>query len=867
MKARLFLGVQTREDRFSLFLLSLSYGVYFFFLTLSFFIGDGVSEAEEWHIFVISWLVAPVCSLAVVFAICYIRRTCCTEVTAFYPSLLGVNALFWFVYFAYQFLSSWILSLYDFPLKLVMWIVLLFPLLNLATVLVLRKHRNILANHPSIISWIFSLLPLVVLLICANFTDFRPTQRHLQFQPLMLSWPRLGEKHGVVGGENLAQMDSLKQGQSILQTRGQYLNLEVTSRVTGVLRVTLPWNVLEDVRARTWLVEEGAPIDAGQPLLEMSSDQLHVVVITKVSGTLSKITLFPGEYPKFNIPFCTISSVKHQVMDLVGWAILLGLLALFHGKWIDTSWRRLYVYALDITVVLAVALLVFDPAFPFDQHHYNFFLGPVNDFLRGKSMLVDINCQYGVGVIYFLAALFGLGLAPLTYQGLSCIINILLILQYGLLYLLLRHVLKSPPFSALILFLILTANFFSQRTNPNFPSVGPLRFGLVYLVLAAVLLRNAYPRLSRISWFLAYIVTALASIWSVETFFYVLSTHVAILLHEFILNTSSLRQFLYRSVRALVSSLLAIGLTHLLLALHIHSRSGEWPHWDRYLDYITLYSVGEFATLPVDPWSPWALITAIYFASLLLLVYRTIRSPAAFARGEASLITGMTVFGIAQFTYFLGRSHPNNLYHICIPAVFLAAYWLCQMTKDAHLVPAGFRRSSTYCFYVAASLLFLTEVPNIVRKREHTAAYALFYQGTQGPSLCSREPTDPQVEEALCLIQKHAPDRERIPLFIAPELTTETLMLSEKANIFPLSNPVQDYLLESASTQALRFDHGLQSGDILFLARDTGQLNALQLLIVKRLREEFIFILADATSQVYAIRLEARTSASVRSPF
>src|SRR3712207_1083134 len=45
-------------------------------------------------------------------------------------------------------------------------------------------------------------------------------------------------------------------------------------------------------------------------------------------------------------------------------------------------------------------------------HHYGFYLGPVNDVMHGRTLLVDVFSQYGVGVIYALAGFFevvGLG--------------------------------------------------------------------------------------------------------------------------------------------------------------------------------------------------------------------------------------------------------------------------------------------------------------------------------------------------------------------------------------------------------------------------------------------------------------------------
>ena len=54
---------------------------------------------------------------------------------------------------------------------------------------------------------------------------------------------------------------------------------------------------------------------------------------------------------------------------------------------------------------------------------HNFFLGPANDVRHGRYVLVDTYSQYGVTIIYFIAA--ALKLLPFGYGSLVLVIGVL----------------------------------------------------------------------------------------------------------------------------------------------------------------------------------------------------------------------------------------------------------------------------------------------------------------------------------------------------------------------------------------------------------------------------------------------------------
>jgi hypothetical protein len=509
--------------------------------------------------------------------------------------------------------------------------------------------------------------------------------------------------------------------------------------------------------------------------------------------------------------------------------------------------------AFDAAVVLAIALMVVNPNFSYEATHYNFYLGPVNDLLHGKSLLVDINCQYGVLVIYFLALVFKSGVLPLTYKGLAALIGLLQVVQYSLIYLLLRRLLGTQFFAALVLGLVLLISFFSQRELAALPSIGPLRFGLVFLLLCLPVLRSWRPSLARVCRLGAHALVGVAAVWSVEVFVYVLATHLGILVWEQ-LPAAGPADLLKRLARELRWTLAAAAGVHLFLALDILVRAGEWPHWNRYLDYLALYSVGEFGTLPIDPWTPWALIMAVYFVSVLLLLYLGYRPMPRPHLPELDAVAGLTAFGLAQFTYYLGRSHPNNLYHICIPSLVLAAYWLCALVRCREALPARFWRPATYAVYCLGMLQVVLGVPFLADQWERTAAQALV--SGRPIELWSNQPTDPQVEEAVGLIERYMGGRDRVPLFIAPNHTTEALLLSGKVQLFPMSNPEQDELLAAAAERALNYNHGMKPGDLVLISRDQNELRTLQRQVIKKLNQEFTFVQEDTTRSIVVVRLQ-----------
>ena len=513
------------------------------------------------------------------------------------------------------------------------------------------------------------------------------------------------------------------------------------------------------------------------------------------------------------LPFASPLPVPKHYLYLLG---LAGIASLLHGELARFPRETKARYAFDALVIVAMILLVLDPAMDVDVYHHNFYLGPVAAVRAGRSMLVDVNCQYGVGVIYFIAFVFDRGYAhvPPSVVGFAVIITALAIVQYTVIYATLRSITRSVPLSALVLALMILVPRFEQIGYPtSYPSTGALRFLAGYLLLGCFALRGRFPSQRFAIYGLEALVVGASSIWSFESFVYVFAAYLASLVYE---TAHSRRGELLSDLEArLTPTFLAVTMFHASLLFITRSRSGEWPHWSRYLDYIRLYSTQEFGALPVEPWTPWLPIVGVYMLTVIALAYRRITLGRADFKPEHGVVFSMSSLGIAQFTYFVGRSHLNNLFHIAVPAFFVAGYWFITAAKKTPHASDAFRRSLVFVCYGLATFLALSAVPDVMKKFDHTLLSYVMNDRDWPKPVPSFRATDAEQ-----LIRHYAPTSRRVAFFTSSDAEIETFLLTKRTSVWPRSNPIQDELIEEAKTRIFGARTGLKVGDVIFV--DTG---------------------------------------------
>ena len=564
------------------------------------------------------------------------------------------------------------------------------------------------------------------------------------------------------------------------------------------------------------------------------------------------------------LPFATQGPLSALYLSVL---CIAGLASVFHEE-LGRFPRRVGAgLAFDLLVVAAMALIVVDPIMDLDPFHSNFFLGPIAAVRSGRSLLVDVNCQYGVGLIYFLAAFFEvrIGLVSPSIDRLALVLSVLSVAQYAVIYVTLRVITRRGALSALVLALMIFMPRFESVNYPtSYPSTGVLRFGLGYVLVAMFALRGRLPRHRSLFFWLEALVVGIAAIWSFESFIYVLVAFLGSLVYEGAhLDRKGILQLLQDRA---APALLAATWSHLALGVFTRLRSGHWPIWSVYTAYLKLYSSGQFGALPVDTWTPWLLLGSVYVGAVVALGYRRIALRRSDLKSSHAVVFAMSALGIAQFTYFIGRSHVNNLLHIAPPAIFVAGYFFAAAAGRSAHISHAMRRSLLVVGYGASAFMAMHSLPDVLHKLDHT----WLMQVVQGHEWERRAPPA-RVKDALSLIAKYTPHARRFALFSHPDVVVEVSLLSRKTSFWPESYPAQDVIIPAARERILSFASGLAAGDVIFV--DSGsaepidpkrvhlvsQVESIDVQLFTRLASSFDFeVVEGRPSGMTALRLKRR---------
>ncbi len=476
-------------------------------------------------------------------------------------------------------------------------------------------------------------------------------------------------------------------------------------------------------------------------------------------------------------------------------------------------------WLIDGIVFTVLAVLLIDPNFPVDVNHENYYLGPLADLRAGKSMLVDINAQYGVLVFYFLHLVFKL--LPIGYVSLCLVVTLLILLQDFLFYLIAARLFGRRLFTFLTVGVLLLLNHYATLGHAqSFPSTGPLRFGFIYLLLASILFRNDRPKWKAAGWAWESLLMAAAAFWSLEVCAYVVPAYGALILYEAFARREGIRAA-GREIAA--RSALWLGFAALLggaLYLGTHLRSGQWPDWGRYLSYVFMYQNG-FGLITIEPSGVWWYPMALMVLSLTAIAALTLRRDApSMTSTHLNAIFLLTVYGISQFLYYLARAHPNNLFHVSMPAVLLTAYWMFVLrTRVASAIPDLVRKGTLIGGMVAIVVTLPEVFPSTVDKWKE--------QFMRPPEAIRRvvrafrdEPRDERFAlEAARLMDRYSPGGRRVPYFLGPR-GIEVSLYAGKVKTHPFNDLDQAGFCPPVLRRIMRFDPGLRAGDHVFIAEE-----------------------------------------------
>ncbi len=482
-----------------------------------------------------------------------------------------------------------------------------------------------------------------------------------------------------------------------------------------------------------------------------------------------------------------------------------------------THW---WLYALLGLVLIG---LVYQPELPFDRHHLGFFLAPVNDVLHGKWLFIDSDSQYGIGVIYALAGAFRLSGLPLSFTGFSLIVDILFILQYAVLFLILRRATGSLPLSLAGTGAILYFNFLAVfwPSMLRIPAQSPLRYGLIYLLLWIGLysltpspqdrvlpirrnggttgerdrlfsgLKRTFPR------YLELIILGIASLWSLETFLYVFVSVNAFHFIADVLYAERIREGIRafgKRIAVQATVILAAWAVWLIATL---AAAGKLPQIRYYLDTYTSYTVAETYSHIVDFRSlSIGLVTAVYLVSVFAVFYFRSNRRNLIPPQTAALLAGFSAAGLMQNLYYFVYEIDYHLALICVPLIIVIALWLGVILHDpaGEKRPIGFKAAFGFAVLVSFWICFLYSRSNFNSRIRSSLVFQLADAALNGEKIVfadpyRAQPSNETVGALVALIERYAPDDQQIAVFARNEDQVESLLLTGKTSLLDCADP------------------------------------------------------------------------------
>ena len=615
------------------------------------------------------------------------------------------------------------------------------------------------------------------------------------------------------------------------------------------------------VAAAAWLPRRSAKASRARKLAAASGERLAVLAVLVLAATLlvfapAPVTPAAVAVAAAGAAIAALVVTRVRVPRLpsaVGIALDVGLLLVAALLVVDVTGY----WGVD-SAVSASSSVPADALGPVARLHHHFYLGPVNDILHGRTLLVDASSVYGIGNAYLIAAWFQL--APLGYGPFGLLASLCSVVVLVLGWAIGRAAGVSRAVAAVAVAVAVLLTVLAPVTSPTlFVNVSGLRFGPPFVLLAvALLVSGREGPVTRSPWVV--VTFAFFSLWSIETIVYCGGAYLALVAAEAVARPDP-RAAIASALRSLALLLAACLAAQMLLALLTRVRGGEWPDPTGYISLfkgwadVLAYAYGG----DVEPWSRVWPLGALYLASAVgvALLVRGAASPPVHRRTVLAL-AGLTGTGASFLSYF--ASHSDDLYlpFVAYPALLVAAIWISLALRPERSVPLPWRRAA---LAIGAYLAILLAAGSWSAAEHRFPRTALAHMLPGGATLrddarlmWSSPPIDPRAAPAADLIERYFPNDEALVL-LEPDLGLEALLRSGRTNLLPTSYPWQDevnldHSLPPVEDAVAKLDPGTRvliddvptSGRapaVFGASPDVGRLGSLESAALQRIRERF----------------------------
>ena len=360
---------------------------------------------------------------------------------------------------------------------------------------------------------------------------------------------------------------------------------------------------------------------------------------------------------------------------------------------------------LHFGIILALGIFTFPPRFSISGVDYSYFFGPIREIASGKTIYTEISSQYGFLSILFLTALSRLVFLPISY--LPILIWLLLLMQYYICFYLIYRQSGSLIWALIGLLSILTINYFTVRVIPtDYPQSGPLRW--LPLITTLFLLS----KVKDITSYKVIFCIALLAFWMIDSGIELLLAYLATIFFFWLTKLLPLKKVL-SSLFSLFFSLLAIFTMIQIVHLILGYKLIDFPS---IFVKIRQYAGSGFGMLPLEFKNYFWLTILFYFASIIYFLKTAFKNKKVGVTSEVTLreadcadfaqslaaekgsrvtestflqnLTQLLLFSanlmLFASIYFVGRSHPAELYTISIFILLQIFLTLGMIYREIH---------------------------------------------------------------------------------------------------------------------------------------------------------------------------------------
>lgn len=309
-----------------------------------------------------------------------------------------------------------------------------------------------------------------------------------------------------------------------------------------------------------------------------------------------------------------------------------------------------------ICFLIVTLFIIFSIKKPINYHHYSYYIGPAYEISQHKSILSQVPSQYGYLSVHFVKNIlspFGINFVNFNQLNTS-----LFTIFFIFICLIIFKIIKNAGVATI--FSITAIGFttmFSMYKTFLYPSSGPLRFGFgIIIILLILYLKNNKKIL------IATILVSITCFWSIETATYIVPAWIFTLTCQNYINNQKIKPFLLKTLKQIG---ILFGLIFIIFAIIF---TYEWNHIKtfpdilNYLQFANAFKDGYGSEL-IPKFGNYYITIAILLLGLTLSIFTTINK----VKNNLTIILNfLSIHNIAIFSYFIGRSHENNILNISV---------------------------------------------------------------------------------------------------------------------------------------------------------------------------------------------------------